>query len=165
MQFDYEAYEASARMHPMAALRKSMDLPPITCRDARNSASGKYIKTAGLLLVHQRPPTAKGVCFSTMEDETGFLDMVFFPKEFEKFKAIFLNEAFLIVGGVIERDGNSASLMVKPEATWTAVERASVEDYHTYRALENTAKTAVLAPAPARGYVFPVRTTPKLPAS
>jgi len=64
------------------------------------------------VLVRQRPPTAKGVSFATIEDEFGFLDLVLFAKKFAELKEVFLLHSFLVVEGRIERDGHSVSLIV-----------------------------------------------------
>lgn len=116
---DYTAYGASAVMHPMAALRKVQKLPPLTTAGAKRRPPRTTVRTAGLILVRQKPPTANGVCFSVIEDEHGFLDLVLFKREFEKYKEIFLYQCFLIVTGTIERDGHSVSLIVKKlEPLW-----------------------------------------------
>ncbi len=128
---DYAAYGASTKAHPMAELRKIRKLPKLTSFEAKRAPPKTYIKTSGLLLVRQKPPTANGVCFGAIEDEFGFLDLVLFQKEFEEAREVFLNECFLIVGGYIERDGHSVSMIVKKvEAIFTEkvqAKRLSVE--------------------------------------
>ena len=74
--------------------------------------SGSQIKTCGLVLIRQKPPTANGTCFSTLEDEYGFIDLVLFPDTFEKYNDVFLNHCFIIIGGKMERDGNTVSIIV-----------------------------------------------------
>jgi len=115
---DYSALGLSSREHPMKALRRTKmvgtrKLPALTTRDVKNRKPKTWVETAGLLLVRQRPPTANGVCFAAIEDEWGFLDLVLFQKDFENNKEAFLNHGFLIVSGMIERDGHSVSLVVK----------------------------------------------------
>jgi error-prone DNA polymerase len=61
------------------------------------------IKTAGLILIRQRPGTAKGVCFITLEDETGTTNLVVFPKLFDKYRKEILHARLLMVEGVVER--------------------------------------------------------------
>jgi len=60
---------------------------------------------AGLVLVRQRPGTAKGVIFLTLEDETGIVNVVVWPKVFEKNRRTVMTAQFLLVGGKIEREG------------------------------------------------------------
>lgn len=119
VQEDYSATSVSTKAHPMQALRQIISLPPMTSFEVKRSPPKSRIKTAGLLLVRQKPPTANGVCFSAIEDENGILDLVLFPKVYEKYKDLFLNENFLIVTGHVERDGHSVSILVKSlERVW-----------------------------------------------
>lgn len=113
IQNDYSAFSASVHGHPMSELRKMMShLPKMTSKKIRDLRSGSQITTAGLVLIRQKPPTAKGTCFSTLEDEFGFIDLVLFPATFEKYNDVFLNHCFIIVGGKMERDGNTISVIV-----------------------------------------------------
>jgi error-prone DNA polymerase len=109
---EYAAYDLSTRGHPMMALRRMLPLPPLTTKGAREKKNGTRIRIAGLALVRQRPPTAKGMTFSTLEDEFGFLDIAITPDVWEKVKPAFLENCFLEVGGVLQRDMNSFSLLV-----------------------------------------------------
>ena len=116
ISLEYQAYGLSAKGHPMAALRQIRKLPEMTTFQARRKPPGSQITTSGLLLVRQRPPTAKGVCFATIEDEFGFLDLVFFRQKFAELKEVFLHHCFLVVEGRIEREGHSVSLIVEQVA-------------------------------------------------
>ena len=110
---DYEAFNLSARGHPMEGLRKRVSLPKVTTFQAKRSAPDTPMTIAGLLLIRQRPSTANGVTFGTLEDEYGFLDMIIWPDICEKFKETFLYNCFLVVSGKIQRDGQSVSLLVQ----------------------------------------------------
>ena len=112
ISLEYQAYGLSAKGHPMAELRKIRKLPEMTTFYAKRKPPGSTLSVAGLLTVRQRPPTAKGVCFATMEDEYGFLDLVLFANKFEELKEVFLHHSFLVAEGRIERDGHSVSLIV-----------------------------------------------------
>jgi error-prone DNA polymerase len=79
----------------------------------RTLPHGKRISIAGLVLIRQKPPTAKGVCFATLEDEFGFIDAVLWKKIFEKYKEVFLNHCFIIIDGRLQRDGNTKSILVE----------------------------------------------------
>jgi error-prone DNA polymerase len=63
------------------------------------------VTVAGLVLVRQRPGTAKGVIFLTLEDETGIVNVVVWPKVFEKNRRVVMTAQFLEVRGKIERQG------------------------------------------------------------
>jgi error-prone DNA polymerase len=110
---DYAAFGLSVREHPIAALRKEVALPSMTTRTARRQKPRARVTLAGLVIVRQQPPTAKGVCFSAVEDEHGFLDMVLFKDVLERYRDIFLFSDFLEITGRIERDGHSVSLIAE----------------------------------------------------
>ncbi len=110
---DYATYGLSLRGHPMQALRRHWkSIPPGTTRGARESPHGRSLAIAGLVIVRQRPPTAKGTCFATLEDEDGFLDLIFHARVFERFQDVFWSSAFLKVRGRIQRDGLAVNLIV-----------------------------------------------------
>lgn len=110
---DYDAYGLSVRGHPLKALRDIINLPTLTISKLKQKPPKTIAKIAGLLLIRQKPPTANGVCFAAIEDETGILDLVLFNKVYEKFKEVFTYQCFFKVSGYIERDGHSVSFIVK----------------------------------------------------
>ena len=71
---DYQVYGLSTRGHPMKELRQyfSKKVPSVTTGAVRNAQVGRVLRIAGLTIVRQRPPNAKGTCFGTLEDEEGF---------------------------------------------------------------------------------------------
>jgi error-prone DNA polymerase len=66
--------------------------------------SGDPVKLAGLVLVRQRPGTAKGVIFITLEDETGIANLVVWPKVFERFRRVVMTSKLLAVEGTVQRE-------------------------------------------------------------
>jgi error-prone DNA polymerase len=110
---DYEAFNASTVGHPMQALRKVLKLPQADTKTARRTPPNTIIEAAGLLIIRQRPPTAKGTTFGTLEDENGFLDLIIREEVWEKFYAEFHDHCFLKVKGKIQRDGHSISMLVQ----------------------------------------------------
>jgi error-prone DNA polymerase len=116
---EYAAYDLSTHGHPMMALRKMLPLPRLTTATAKQKANGSRISIAGLVLVRQRPPTAKGMTFSTLEDEFGFLDIAIAPDVWERVKPVFLENCFLEMSGKLQRESNSYSLLVSSlRAVW-----------------------------------------------
>jgi error-prone DNA polymerase len=111
---DYQVFGLSTRGHPMKELRKyfSENVPSISTGQVREATVGRIIKIAGMLIVRQRPPNAKGVCFGTLEDEEGFLDLILHEPIFEKYREVFVNEPFLIATGKVQRDLKATSLLV-----------------------------------------------------
>jgi error-prone DNA polymerase len=101
---DYATTGLSIKGHPLSFIRHTLELIHIkTAKEANLTEHKKVIKTAGLILVRQRPGTAKGVCFITLEDETGTTNLVVFPKLFEKYRKEILHARLLMVEGVVEQ--------------------------------------------------------------
>ena len=101
---DYQALRLSLRDHPMALLRD--DFPGSTLAvELKNTKDGSKIIVAGLVLARQRPGTAKGVIFATLEDETGTANVIVWPKTFERFRRIVLTSRLLKVTGELQREG------------------------------------------------------------
>jgi error-prone DNA polymerase len=79
---DYRSTGLSLRKHPMAFLRDRLNelraVPTSDIRDARRQPHGSFARVAGVVLVRQRPSSAAGVLFITIEDETGSANIMFF---------------------------------------------------------------------------------------
>jgi error-prone DNA polymerase len=76
----------------------------ITTKDLHNSRNGQRVKLAGLVLVRQKPGTAKGVCFITLEDEFGVANLVVWPKMMEVYRKTVMQSRLLMVEGYVQRD-------------------------------------------------------------
>jgi error-prone DNA polymerase len=74
---------------------------------------GDSIMIAGLPLVRQRPGTATGICFITIEDETGFANLVVFEKFFTKYRKEILRSHLLMVEGRVQREGEVTHVIVR----------------------------------------------------
>ncbi|HTB22650.1 MAG TPA: error-prone DNA polymerase [bacterium] len=110
----YQAFGLSPDAHPMEALRRLMPkLPQGRCQEARQARHGQWWRQAGLCIVRQRPGTAKDVVFATLEDESGLLDLVLHPEVYERHRDDFLNNAFFCAEGVLQRDRDSVSMLLK----------------------------------------------------
>ncbi|MCC0035003.1 MAG: error-prone DNA polymerase [Hoeflea sp.] len=102
---DYQALSFSLKAHPMSFLRER--LAGKGCRpnsDLQDIRIGRQVKVAGLVLVRQRPGSAKGVVFETIEDETGVANIIVWPKVFEKFRAIVLGSRCVGVRGRLQNE-------------------------------------------------------------
>ncbi len=111
---DYGSYHLSTRGHPMTAMRAQLpQLPKLTTAQARQSPNGRVVTFAGLAIVRQRPPTAAGTVFATLEDEDGFLDLILHGDVYKKYQELFATQSFLIARGLIQRDGYSVSMLVR----------------------------------------------------
>ncbi len=104
---DYSALGLSLKAHPVSFFRERLKAQGIitSAQHWEANRAGRRASVAGLVLVRQRPGTAKGVIFLTMEDETGVVNVVVWPKMFERFRRIVMSAQFLLVRGRIERQG------------------------------------------------------------
>nr|WP_199699643.1 error-prone DNA polymerase [Notoacmeibacter ruber] len=104
---DYQTTRLSLKQHPMHFLRKSMERQGYrTAADLKALRSGARLKLAGLVLIRQRPGSAKGVCFITLEDETGVANLVVWPKVMETFRKAVMTARLMAVEGSIQRDAD-----------------------------------------------------------
>jgi len=97
----------------------------VSCAAAMDGRDGRWLETAGLVLVRQRPGSAKGVMFITIEGETGVANLVIWPKIFERQRQIILGSAMFGVHGRIQREGDVVHL-VAHRLTDLSAELASV---------------------------------------
>ena len=107
---DYERTGVSICDHPMKLLRRQLPKRFKTSRDVMSLRSGTRVSAAGLVTCRQRPGTASGVVFITMEDEHGFMNLVVWAKVFEKFHHVATTARLLVVHGRIERSDDPKGL-------------------------------------------------------
>lgn len=111
---DYSRLGLTLRDHPLAFLREDLQKRRIvTCAEASLLPDGRWTFAAGLVLVRQRPGSAKGVMFATIEDETGVVNVVVWPSLFEKQRSIVLGAGMLAVNGKIQREGDVVHLVAQ----------------------------------------------------
>ena len=123
---DYGHVGLTLRHHPVSFLRDALTRRRIvTCGEAMAARDGRWLEAAGLVLVRQRPGSAKGVMFVTMEDETGSANIVVWVKVFEKFRRTMLSASMLAVRGRIQREGDVVHLVANT-VTDLSAELASV---------------------------------------
>jgi len=111
---DYATTSLSLKAHPISFVREQLSLLHVkSAAEVKDVAPGSTIKVAGLVLVRQRPGTAGGVCFITIEDETGFSNLVVFEKLFEKYRKEILRSRLLMVEGKLQREGEVIHIIVQ----------------------------------------------------
>ena len=111
---DYAALGFTLRRHPAGFLRADLAAQQIaSCAAAMGARDGRWISTAGLVLVRQRPGSASGVIFITIEDETGIANLVVWPKIFERYRRIVLTARMIAVKGRIQREGEVVHLIAQ----------------------------------------------------
>jgi error-prone DNA polymerase len=102
---DYRRLSLSLKAHPASFLRARLSDRGILRSDAlRSVKNGERVTVAGLVLVRQRPGTASGVIFMTLEDETGVANIIVWPKVFERLRAIVLGARFVAVTGKLQSE-------------------------------------------------------------
>jgi error-prone DNA polymerase len=110
---DYRASGMTTGPHLMAHLREALRREGIVpLRKLREAADGTWLETAGLVIVRQRPGTAKGICFLTLEDETGTGNAVVMPDRFAQHRLEIHTSSLLILAGVVQRQEGVVHLKV-----------------------------------------------------
>lgn len=111
---DYSHIGLTLRDHPLAFLRKDLQAKSIiTCAEAMNARDARWVFAAGLVLVRQKPGSAKGVMFITIEDETGPANIVVWPSLFEKRRRVVLGSSMMAINGRIQREGEVVHLVAQ----------------------------------------------------
>jgi error-prone DNA polymerase len=102
---DYRRLSLSLKAHPTSFMRGRLSARGILRSEALAKVrNGERVTVAGLVLVRQRPGTAKGVIFMTLEDETGIANIIVWPKAFERLRAIVLGARFIAVTGKLQSE-------------------------------------------------------------
>lgn len=111
---DYVSTSLSLKAHPLNLLRQQLDLLKVTStRDLDAVPDGAQVKVAGLILIRQRPGTAKGVCFITIEDETGYSNVIVWENLFNTYRKEILTARLLMVEGMLQREGKVVHIVAK----------------------------------------------------
>ena len=98
----------------MSFVREKLELLHILSTDQlKNGRDGDLVKVAGLVLVRQRPGTAQGICFITIEDETGVANLVVWENLFEQFRKEILQSRLLMVEGKLQIEGEVIHVIVQ----------------------------------------------------
>ncbi|MGE6695186.1 error-prone DNA polymerase [Sphingobium limneticum] len=111
---DYRASGLSLRAHPLAFLRDELRARKmITCEQLQTVKDGRWIELAGIVLVRQKPGSAKGVMFITLEDETNVANLVVWTNVFEKNRRTVLGASMMGVRGQVQREGEVIHLIAQ----------------------------------------------------
>lgn len=114
VHWDHQHMHLSTQGHllePLRARLEHMGLP--TAHEVSQKSDGHYVRYAGLIIVRQRPSTAAGVVFLTMEDETGFVNIVIWERVWEEFAMMIRTHAFLTVHGRVQRQHDVLHVIAK----------------------------------------------------
>jgi error-prone DNA polymerase len=102
---DYETMNLTTGPHPMRLLRKNF--PNVwRAADLIHARHGAIVQIAGNVICRQRPGTAKGFVFISLEDETGVSNAIVEPDLFEKMRLLITEESFLLIEGEVQNSDN-----------------------------------------------------------
>ena len=108
---DYAGTGLTVGRHPMALRRDELAMRGVlrAC-DLRTARQGRRVRVAGMVITRQRPGTAKGFVFLTLEDETGIANIIVRPDLFARDRLVIVEEPFLIVEGVLQSQDGVTSI-------------------------------------------------------
>jgi error-prone DNA polymerase len=111
---DYSHLGLSLGRHPLALLRPRFDsMALMTATEVARCEPGEAVTTAGLVITRQRPSSASGVTFLTIEDETGYLNLIVWEQVSERQRAELLGAALLGVEGKVQKEGEVLHVVVE----------------------------------------------------
>ncbi|AMK26649.1 error-prone DNA polymerase (plasmid) [Sphingobium fuliginis] len=111
---DYGHVGLTLRQHPVSFLREELlRQKMVPCSALDRTKDGRYIWLAGLVLVRQRPGSAKGVMFITIEDESGIANLIIWPRMFEQNRRIVMGARMMGLYGQVQREGEVVHVIAK----------------------------------------------------
>jgi error-prone DNA polymerase len=110
---DYATGGLSLKQHPVALVRAQLDQRRIITASQLGELERGWVKVAGLVLIRQRPGTASGIVFETLEDETGIVNLIIRPDIYEKYRPAARHAALVQADGYVERQGKVIHIMAK----------------------------------------------------
>jgi error-prone DNA polymerase len=133
IQADYAGMGLTSGRHPMCLVRALLPKSVLPATLIGQQPDGSRVSTAGTVICRQRPGTAKGVVFITLEDETGLSNSVVYPDRFEEFRLTITTEPFLLVTGTVQQREGATHLVadrVEPLSTSHEFPAAGSHDFH-----------------------------------
>ena len=129
---DFSGTGLTVGPHPMSYHREEMDRMDVTrASDLRAIPSGRITRIAGSVIARQRPGTAKGFVFLSIEDETGISNAIILPAIYEKFRTLITYGKFLLVEGELQNQDNVISVKAtKVKALPVSAAHAPSHDFH-----------------------------------
>jgi error-prone DNA polymerase len=110
---DYQTHRLSLKAHPLSFLRGDLRRRSFTpCAELHKRRHRSNVQVAGVVLIRQRPGSAKGVCFITLEDETAIANLVIWPDVFERFRGIVMGARLIEARGRVEYEEDVLHVIV-----------------------------------------------------
>ena len=148
---DYRRLSLSLKAHPASFMRARLSARGILRSEALSSIkNGERVTVAGLVLVRQRPGTAGGVIFMTLEDETGVANIIVWPKVFERLRAIVLGARFIAVIGKLQSEQGVIHIVAERMNDLTPMLGLLSEAGHTIGALAHADEAHKTEPTETR---------------
>jgi error-prone DNA polymerase len=114
MSWDYELLGLSPDDHPLRLRRAELQAQGVlSAAELATQPSGRIVKAAGMVVVRQAPPTAKGHLFITLEDETGLINLIIRPDLYAREQRTLHEAAALMVEGRLQREGTALSVLAQ----------------------------------------------------
>jgi len=111
---DYQTLRLSLKAHPLSFLRdRYREKGIISCADLGHTKDGARVKIAGVVLIRQRPGTARGIVFITLEDETGVANAVVWQNVMKLYRKTIMTSRLLMISGRIQRSGDIIHVIAK----------------------------------------------------
>jgi error-prone DNA polymerase len=131
---DYTTLGLTSGPHLMSFLRADLTAQGVlSARDLGRAQHSAVVKTAGLVIVRQRPGSAKGFCFLTFEDETGLGNAVVTPDVFERHRSLIHTAALLLVEGPVQRIDDVVHVRARRFTPLRLPEQRIAQSGHGYR--------------------------------
>ena len=158
---DYQTLRLSLKAHPLAFLRPRLaERGFLRACDLKTRKTRAMIHVAGVVLVRQQPGSAKGVCFITLEDETGVINLVIWPDLKAKQRKVVMGARLMEVRGRVEYD-DEVIHVIAAHLTDASDDLARLSDQTFEPVLARADEVARPIPAPTRGHPRNARIIPK----
>jgi error-prone DNA polymerase len=128
---DFRGTGVTIGKHPMAYRRPEMQALGVTpAAHLARIPNGRLVRIAGSVIVRQRPGTAKGFVFLSMEDETGVMNAIVTPDTYNRYRLVVVGEPFLMIDGVLQNQDGVISVKAGRVAALPAGAAAESHDFH-----------------------------------
>jgi len=129
---DFRGTDLTIGLHPMAYQRKVLQRHGISpAVQLPSFADGKFVRVAGAVIARQRPGTAKGFVFLSLEDETGVANIIITPQLFDERHTTVVHHSFLVISGVLQNQDGVVSVKARAvEPLLTASAEMQSHDFH-----------------------------------
>ena len=114
VMIDYATVGLSLKQHPVALVREELrKRKVISSEQLAQARDGQWVKVAGLVLIRQRPGTASGIVFETLEDETGIVNLIVKPDIYDRYRPAARHAGLLQADGYVQRSGQVIHVIAK----------------------------------------------------